>query len=227
MPSKPANKYHVLVRLKAGPFEINDSALSVIHVAQPAGRGKSRTTIEVENPDRRQTKTLFGASCRMTVCQALGITGLIMAPRAYSLRMLPVRPGTSKRLPLPLSVAGEETINLAGQDTTGGRKDIVDDWFIGLSLEMQDGERVRQLTRTDNQADYWSAIGSMPSSREIKPRETVTLGLRLDKLADERGRPLSSLHGAARATPPPMIFELSDPHLAAAIPLRSHFSDAD
>ncbi len=119
------------------------------------------------------------------------VTGVLMTPKVR----------------LELKNAGEKPIRLAEQNMNGGRRNIVDEWLIGLSLDMQVGETVQRLTRTDNQDDFWSVIGNMPNAQEIKPGETVTFGLRLHKLADERGRPLSSLRGAVQLRP---VLEIRD-----------------
>jgi len=66
---------------------------------------------------------------------------------------------------------------------------------------MQDGEVVRRLSRTDDRNDYWSVIGNRTKVRTIKPGEIVGLAVRLDKLADEQGRPPASLKGARRLRP--------------------------
>ncbi len=145
-----------------------------------------------------------GLQIRLVIPEALGEAAAALTDQRYF--KAPVGLMTPQ-VRLEVKNAGEKTIKLATGNVNGGRKNLLDEWLLGLSLEMRDGDAVRRLTRTDDQGDFWSAIGTMPSTREIKPGETVEFALRLNRLADERGRPLSSLHGPCRLRP---VLEIRD-----------------
>ncbi|MEE9602059.1 MAG: hypothetical protein V3V75_02050, partial [Thermoguttaceae bacterium] len=154
--------------------------------------------VEIQIADPWGPKGTGGLQIRLVIPKATGETVPSLTDQRYFRAPAGIM---APRVRLELKNAGDKPIRLAEQNMNGGRKNILDEWLIGLSLDMQVGETVQRLTRTDNQGDFWSVIGNMPDGKEIKPGETVTLGLRVVKLADKQGQPLASLTGACRLRP--------------------------
>ncbi|MBW8015163.1 MAG: M56 family metallopeptidase [Planctomycetes bacterium] len=96
----------------------------------------------------------------------------------------------------------DKPIKLAGQNTSSGRKTIVNDWLIGLTVGVNQASRgARTFFRADDQDGYWSRIGNMPSVTNIEPGKKAVFKIQLHRLVNDKGTNLLSLRGKCDLKP--------------------------
>jgi len=134
---------------------------------------------------------------RETVAAAGGLQIRMVVPRRDG-DQIPILTPENFTARLEVRNTGDQPVRLAEQNNTSGDEYVIDEWLIGLYLDVRAPDRAGCgfFRAYDGQIDgYWYRIGSEPSVREIKPGETAGFNVRLRGLADLEGTNLLSLRG--------------------------------